>query len=228
MTAGPDRLPSFRSVLAVCAHPDDESFGLGGIIGGFRGQGTDVDLLCFTRGEASTLGDTGDADELARRRTAELAEAGGALGIRRIRQLAHPDGGLAGVDLDPLVAEVERSITDAGAECLLVFDCDGITGHPDHRRATEAALVAADDVRVPVLAWTVEATVAATLNDELGTAFCGRPAGEIDLLVAVDREAQWTAVRHHDSQATGNPVLRRRLALQGDRDALVWLRRPAR
>ena len=95
---------------------------------------------------------------------------------------------------------------------------------PDYR----VWLVAADDVRVPVLAWTVEATVAATLNDELGTAFCGRPAGEIDLLVAVDREAQWTAVRHHDSQATGNPVLRRRLALQGDRDALVWLRRPAR
>ena len=227
MTASADRLPPYRSVLVVCAHPDDESFGLGGVIGTLRRQGTEVALLCFTRGESSTLGGVSSSEELAQRRVAELADAGTVLGLGSIRQLAHPDGGLASVSVDALTDEVGRAIGDSGAECLLVFDCDGITGHPDHRRATEAALTAADHAGVPVLAWAVEDDVAATLNAELGTAFCGRPSAEIDLRVAVDRTAQWSAVRCHSTQATGNTVLHRRLELQGDTDALVWLRRPA-
>lgn len=226
MSASTDRLPTFGSVLAVCAHPDDESFGLGGIIAAFRRQGTALDLLCLTRGESSTLGDAASADELAQRRAVELADAGAALGLRRIRQLAHPDGGLATVALEPLVAEVERSITEAEAECLLVFDCDGITGHPDHRRATDAALAAAERAGLPVLAWAVEEPVAATLNAELGTAFCGRPPAQVDLRISAGRATQWAAVHRHASQSTGNAVLRRRLELQGGRDALVWLRRP--
>jgi LmbE family N-acetylglucosaminyl deacetylase len=43
--------------LAVIAHPDDESFGLGAVLAAF-GAGTQVRVLCFTRGEASTLGTT--------------------------------------------------------------------------------------------------------------------------------------------------------------------------
>ena len=41
-------------VLAVCAHPDDESFGLGGVIAALVAAGTRVDLICLTGGEAST------------------------------------------------------------------------------------------------------------------------------------------------------------------------------
>ena len=175
MSTSADRLPQYRSVLAVCAHPDDESFGLGGIIAAFRQQGASVDLLCFNRGESSTLGDTTSADELAALRAAELADAAAVLGLRDVRRLAHPDGALASVELAPLVAEVEREVA-SGAECLLVFDCDGITGHPDHRRATEAAVAAAERADVPVLAWAVEEAIATALNEELGTSFCGPPA----------------------------------------------------
>ena len=47
---------AFRSVLAVCAHPDDESFGLGAALSTFSSWGVETSLLCFTHGEASTLG----------------------------------------------------------------------------------------------------------------------------------------------------------------------------
>lgn len=35
-----DSLPTFRRVVAVCAHPDDESFGLGAVIATFVEQDT--------------------------------------------------------------------------------------------------------------------------------------------------------------------------------------------
>lgn len=59
--AGRGRLPAWRSVLVVVAHPDDESFGLGAVIAAFVGQRTAVHVLCFTHGELSTLG-AGSAD----------------------------------------------------------------------------------------------------------------------------------------------------------------------
>jgi LmbE family N-acetylglucosaminyl deacetylase len=62
--------PFVDSLLAVCAHPDDESFGLGAALAAFTGQHTRAGVLCFTRGEASTLGT--DAGELRRIRTEEL------------------------------------------------------------------------------------------------------------------------------------------------------------
>ena len=48
-------LPVWESVLAVVAHPDDESFGLGAIIDRMTSGGASVHVLCYTRGEASTL-----------------------------------------------------------------------------------------------------------------------------------------------------------------------------
>jgi LmbE family N-acetylglucosaminyl deacetylase len=50
-----DVLPAWTTVLAVVAHPDDESFGLGALLDGFTGAGASVEVLCLTHGEASTL-----------------------------------------------------------------------------------------------------------------------------------------------------------------------------
>ena len=82
----------FRSVLAVCAHPDDESFGLGAVISTFGELGIETSLLCFTHGEASTLGT--NTDDLARRRADELEAATAGLGIRELHLLSYPDGHL--------------------------------------------------------------------------------------------------------------------------------------
>lgn len=218
----PDRVAGSR-VLAVCAHPDDESFGLGGVIATLVGWGASVHLLCFTRGERSTLGvGTGD---LAAIRTEELYAAGAALGLSSVRILDHRDGALAAVPSETLVAEISQSA--GSADLLLVFDEGGITGHPDHCRATSAAVTFARTRGVPVLAWTVEERVADALRQELGLEFVGRAAEDIDLHLHVDRARQLEAMRCHRSQIEGNAVPLRRVDLTGDTEPLRYLHQTA-
>src|SRR5487761_2086780 len=78
-------LPRVRSVLVVCAHPDDESFGLGAAFGELTDQGSEVAVLCFTHGEASTLG-TG-AGALHEIHADELSAAAAVLSIGRVELL---------------------------------------------------------------------------------------------------------------------------------------------
>lgn len=215
------RLPPVDSLLAVCAHPDDESFGLGGILPAFVDGGTPCGVLCFTRGEASTLGE-GDLAEI---RPGELAEAARVLGISPVELLDYPDGGLAAVPLGELAAHVERVAADVGARGFLVFDEGGITGHPDHVRATQAALAAAETAGCPVLAWAIPDHVARALNSEFGAAFVGRSEDEVDVAIPVDRARQRRAMECHRSQAINTPVPWRRLELTGELEWLRYLRR---
>src|SRR5579859_2676902 len=114
-SSSPDgRLPELGSVLAVCAHPDDESFGLGAVIGALVDAGTRVSVLSFTHGEASTLhGVDGDLADL---RAAELTAAGRILGVTACELLAYPDGGLERQPLDELAARVRQAAGFVGAD----------------------------------------------------------------------------------------------------------------
>ncbi|MHB1486511.1 MAG: PIG-L deacetylase family protein [Acidimicrobiales bacterium] len=216
-----DALPSAKEVLVVCAHPDDESFGLGAVLAAFTDLGTRVRVLCFTHGEASTLGD--DCHSLSEVRTEELAAAAAVLGIDDVTLLAYPDGHLGEVPLEELAHLVD---TAAGsAEMLLVFDEGGITGHPDHRRATAAGVLAASRHHLPVLAWALPEGVATRLNAEHGTTFVGQPEAALDIVIDVDRYRQRTAIACHASQSADNPVLWRRLELSGNQEYLRWLSR---
>ena len=219
-----DHLPPWRSVLAVVAHPDDESFGLGAVLAGFADAGAAVAVLCFTHGESSTL--HGVQGDLASLRAAELSGAARVLGVGPVRLVDYPDGALTGVDVDDLSAHVLNLAGEVGADGLLVFDTDGVTGHPDHARATLAALAAADSAELTVLGWTVPQRVAAALNKEYDTAFTGHDPQDIDLVVTLDRTRQCAAVARHPSQAVPGSLLWRRLDLLGDREYLRWLRRP--
>lgn len=214
----------FRSALAVYAHPDDESFGLGAVLSHLVAQGTVTRALCFTHGEASTLGPAADLGSL---RAAELAAAGAVLGLTGTTLLDYPDGALAAAPLAELAGHVEREAAAAGADLLVVFDEAGITGHPDHRRATAAALEAAERLDLAVLAWAVPDAAARRLNAEFGTGFVGRLDHEIDVVMEVDRRIQLEAIGCHASQSADNPVLWARLALLEQREVLRWLRRPA-
>jgi N-acetylglucosamine malate deacetylase 2 len=221
----PDELPTPRAALAVCAHPDDESFGLGAALSYLSSQGSAVSVLCFTHGEASRLG-TCEAHHLAAVRRAELAEAAEVLGVKAVRLLDYPDGTLLGQARHQLAAEVETVARATQAELLIAFDEGGVTGHPDHIAATGAAMVAAASLKLPVLAWAIESKVADSLNRVFGTCFSGREPAELDIRTNVDRERQWLAIECHRSQAIDNPVLRQRLESQRGCEVFRWLRPP--
>jgi LmbE family N-acetylglucosaminyl deacetylase len=219
-----DVLPAWTTVLAVVAHPDDESFGLGALLDAFTRAGALVEVLCLTHGEASTL--HGAPGDLASLRGAELAAAADVLGVTRAVMKDHPDGDLSDLPVAMLAAEVAAAADACGAHGLLVFDTAGVTSHPDHMAATAAGLLAAQMRNLPVLGWTLPETVAAQLNQELGASFIGHPDQSIDLRVSIDRTRQRQASRAHKSQALPSSALWRRLELLGETESLRWLRGP--
>ena len=72
-----------KTLLAVYAHPDDESFGSGGMLAHYAAQGVRVGLVTATRGEIGEIADSGLAtsDNLGDVREQELRNAADALGI---------------------------------------------------------------------------------------------------------------------------------------------------
>lgn len=222
-----DRRPAVtrdvHGVLAVVAHPDDESFGLGALIDRFVSCGIPVGVLCFTHGEASTL--HGRPGELGRLRSAELRTAARVLGVDPVVLLDYPDGQLAGVPGEELVGHVRRMVAELNPSHLLVFDEGGITGHPDHSAATAVALAAAEQTGRGVLAWALPQAVAQRLNAQFGTGFVGRAPDQVHAL-SVSRVRQRRAIAAHASQSRDNPVLHKRIALLRDSEHVRVLYRP--
>ena len=219
------QLPAWRSVLAVVAHPDDESFGLGAVLARLA-PASRVFVLCFTHGEASSL--HGVAGDLRRVRESELRAAAEELGLDRVVLLDHADGELAAVSAETLAAEVVDAAAAAAADGLVVFDSTGVTGHPDHRAATAGACHAARRLGLPVLTWMIPDDVATALNSELGTTFVGRPRSAVDIAITVDRRRQRAAISRHASQAMPTSALWRRLELLRNTEYLRWIYDPRR
>ncbi|WP_200886690.1 PIG-L deacetylase family protein [Phaeacidiphilus oryzae] len=211
----------------MVAHPDDESFALGALLSGYAAHGVRTAVLCFTRGEASTL-NPGGREDLGRVRAQEFSRAARILAVDRAVLLDYPDGRLSAFSLPELTARVRDMIDSWGATRLLAFDAGGVTGHPDHVRATEAALTAAEERGVPVLGWTLPTMVADRLTREFGIPFHGRALSTLDQSTPVDRAAQRRAIACHRSQSADNPVLYRRLELLGDFESVVLLGGTAR
>ena len=217
-------LPSWRAALAVVAHPDDESFGLGAVLAAFAAAGASTTVLCFTHGEASTLhGVPGDLDQIRRD---ELAAASTLLGVDHTVLRGYPDGQLGSTCRSRLIGDVLDVARETRPEGVLVFDPSGVTGHPDHVAASSAAIAAADALELPCIGWTLPANIAAALNNEHGTTFTGHNPADIDYVIAVEREQQRAAAAAHASQALPTSVLWHRLTLLGGFEHLRQLRSP--
>ena len=85
-------------LLAVLAHPDDETFGMGGTLALYAQQGAAVHLVCATRGE---VGDVDPEymqgyDSIADRREHELRCAAQMLGLAGVHFLDYRDSGMPG------------------------------------------------------------------------------------------------------------------------------------
>ena len=142
--------PPPRGLLAIFAHPDDESFGVGGVLALAAARGVPTNLVCATDGD---LGGEAGARELEpelRRR--ELRDAMVALGVPVPIFLGYRDSGMenwprpadcfANADAEEVVGRLESIIDELRPDVVLTFDPGGIYGHPDHvaisTRATEA------------------------------------------------------------------------------------------
>jgi N-acetylglucosamine malate deacetylase 2 len=214
-------LPAWPGALAVVAHPDDETFGLGAVLDRMAAGGTAVHVLCYTRGESSTLNESGA--DLRQAREHELRQASQELGVATVTLLDYPDGLLGSVPPGELARQAAQVAAWVHADGLLVFDDTGITGHPDHRAATGAAVQAAGMAGLPVLAWALPAAIAGRLREETGQPFAGQQPDRIDLCVRVSRATQRRAALMHETQISPSAVLWRRLQLQGDCEHLRWL-----
>jgi LmbE family N-acetylglucosaminyl deacetylase len=152
-----------HTLLAVLAHPDDESFGMGGTLAFYASRGVDVHLICATRGE---VGDVSPEylegyRSIADRREAELRCAAGILGLNGVHFLDYRDSGmpgspdnshpnaLAAQPLDTVAAKVVHYIRELKPQVVLTFDPIGGYRHPDHIAIQRAAVKAFEQASNP-------------------------------------------------------------------------------
>lgn len=158
--------PSRPVLLAVLAHPDDETFGMGGTLAYYSRRGVDTYLVCATRGEA------GDVDEsllhgfqsIAARREAELRCAAGKLGLAGVTFLDYRDSGMPGSPdnhhpqalvaqpLRQVAHEIAYHIRRLQPDVVVTFDPIGGYRHPDHiavHQATVRGMDLASDPSIP-------------------------------------------------------------------------------
>ncbi len=121
-------------LLAIFAHPDDETFRPGGTLALLAEHGVRVIVLTFTRGEAGSCGDPPlcTPDELPAVRERELNCASQALGIQPPRLLNYVDGHLPLADAETMIAHILSIVREFQPEVWLSFGPDGLSGHPDH------------------------------------------------------------------------------------------------
>ncbi len=153
-----------KTLVFFGAHPDDETFGLGGTLAQYAAAGVRVYYVCSTRGEAGTV----DAAYLAGYasvgdlRWAELECAARTLGLAGVIHLGYRDSGMPGTkdNAQPnalaaappveVAARMVRLLRELKPEVVITHDAGGGYGHPDHiatHRALVQAFAAAGDPR---------------------------------------------------------------------------------
>jgi LmbE family N-acetylglucosaminyl deacetylase len=122
------------SLLAVFAHPDDETFRPGGTLALLAQRGVRVEMLTFTHGEAGSCGNPPvcSSDELPVVRERELRCACAALGIQSPRLLEYADGHLQEAETEAMIAQILSVVQEVRPQIWLSFGPDGLSGHPDH------------------------------------------------------------------------------------------------
>jgi N-acetyl-1-D-myo-inositol-2-amino-2-deoxy-alpha-D-glucopyranoside deacetylase len=157
---------SKQTILAVLAHPDDESFGMGGTLALYASRGVDVHLVCATRGEVGEVAPEllKDFQSIADLRESELRCAAGILGLKGVHFLDYRDSGmpgnpdnhhpqaLAAQPLDDVAANVVCYIRELKPQVVLTFDPIGGYRHPDHIAIQRATVRAFEQAANPAFA----------------------------------------------------------------------------
>src|SRR5450631_2541393 len=126
-------------LLAVFAHPDDEST-VGPMLAHYAAK-ADVYLAIATNGDKGVQKFAGipAGPPLAEARAKEAACACEKLGIKPPILLGFPDGELGTRSiLNKLAPELEKLIRDTRPDAIVTWGPDGGYGHPDHRLVSDA------------------------------------------------------------------------------------------
>jgi len=157
-----------KRLLLVHAHPDDETINNGITMAKYAQEGAKVTLVTCTRGEegevlVEELGNLASNrdDKLGEHREIELKNAMKLLGIEDYRFLGAPDkkwrdSGMIGTpqnersdvfwqaNLEEVAQELVKVILETKPQVLITYDEFGGYGHPDHIKANQVAMKAAD------------------------------------------------------------------------------------
>lgn len=151
-----------RRLLISVAHPDDESFGLGGVVARYVHEGAEVYLICATNGDVGTVAPEmlNGYQSIAELRLAELACATQKLGFKRVFTFGYRDSGMMNsptshdptclwqAPQDEVIRRVVEVIREIRPQVIITFNRYGGYGHPDHiaiqRATTEAFKLAGE------------------------------------------------------------------------------------
>lgn len=148
------------TMVTVFAHPDDETFSVGGSVAAAVDRGARVTAVCATRGEVGEIaaGVEATRETLGGVREAELRAACAALGVTDVRFLDYRDSGMAGsadnTHPEALAAAPDEEVTgriaailrEVRPEVVVTFEPEGVYGHPDHKKISRCTAAAFDGV----------------------------------------------------------------------------------
>jgi N-acetyl-1-D-myo-inositol-2-amino-2-deoxy-alpha-D-glucopyranoside deacetylase len=162
---------SSGNILAIFAHPDDESFFCAGTLAKYAEAGHDVYLICATSGEegeilhpAVSVPADSKREVLGKLRQAELQDACKALGIHPPIFLGYNDSGFpltaalanpqafAHKDVFNIASQLVALFDKIKPSVVITFDPYGMYGHIDHiiiHRAATAAFWLTDHSKSP-------------------------------------------------------------------------------
>jgi LmbE family N-acetylglucosaminyl deacetylase len=138
-------------LMAILAHPDDESLGFGGTLAKYAAEEVEIHLVTATRGERGRFGSKGkgaDPIEVGQVREGELRAAAAVLGIGDVSILGYPDGAVDQIEAAIAIRAIVRHIRRIRPDVVVTFGPEGAYGHPDHiaiSQFTTAAIVCASD-----------------------------------------------------------------------------------
>jgi LmbE family N-acetylglucosaminyl deacetylase len=136
-------------LMAILAHPDEESLGFGGILAKYAADHVETSLITATRGERGWNDANGKHPgftTLGEMREAELRAAAEISGVQRLELLGYQDGDLDKARPSEAVARIVEHLRRIKPHVVVTFGPDGLYGHPDHiaiSQLTSAAIVEA-------------------------------------------------------------------------------------
>jgi LmbE family N-acetylglucosaminyl deacetylase len=143
--------PGSLRLMAILAHPDDESLGVGGTLLKYASEGIETFVITATKGQKGRYGDLAvkpSLEEVGALREKELISACEILGVKETVSLGYMDGELDQADPKEIISEIASHIQRIRPHVVVTFGLEGGYGHPDHiaiSQFTNASLVKAAD-----------------------------------------------------------------------------------